>query len=137
MTKINTKELLTLAISARELSYSPYSNISVGAALLAKSGRVYLGANIENASYTPTVCAERTAFFKAITEGEREFVAIAVAGGERGGGAKRDFPPCGVCRQVMAEFCEGDFIIVWGNKESYTEATLSEILPASFNKSNL
>lgn len=137
MTKVNVKALLALAEEARGASYSPYSGISVGAALLTKTGKVYRGANIENASYTPTVCAERVAFFKAISEGERDFVAIAVAGGERGELSKADFPPCGVCRQVMAEFCSPEFQIIWGNSEKLTHKTLADILPHSFDKENL
>ena len=107
------RELMLLAEEARLKSYSPYSGFKVGAALLAKSGKVYLGCNIENASYTPTNCAERTAFFKAVSEGELEFEKIAIVGG-------RDEPkdlvaPCGVCRQVMAEFCDENFKIIVGN----------------------
>lgn len=137
MSKVNAKALLALAEEAREASYSPYSEISVGAALLTASGKVYRGANIENASYTPTICAERVAFFKAISMGERDFIAIAIAGGERGKPSKADFPPCGVCRQVMAEFCSGDFQVIWGNGEKITEKTLAEIMPFGFDKNNL
>ena len=135
--KIDARELLSRAIEARERSYCPYSNISVGAALLTKSGKIYLGHNIENASFTPTVCAERVAFFKAISEGEREFSAIAVAGGKRGEPSRADFPPCGVCRQVMGEFCGADFRVIWGDGEKITERTLGELLPDGFNKDNL
>ena len=107
----------------------------MGAALLAKSGKVYLGCNIENAAYTPTNCAERTAFFKAISEGELEFEKIAVVGG-------KDEPsefcaPCGVCRQVMAEFCSPDFPIILGNSKNLKKLTLSEILPYSFTPKDL
>ncbi len=137
MNNVNVKALLALAEEARGASYSPYSGITVGAALLTASGKVYRGANIENASYTPTICAERVAFFKAISDGERDFVAIAVAGGEKGQPSKADFPPCGVCRQVMAEFCPGNFRVIWGNGEKITDKTLREILPCSFDKSNL
>ena len=139
MEKMNytNEELYALANKARESSYCPYSGYSVGAALLTKTGKVYLGANIENASFSPTVCAERVAFFKAINEGERDFVAIAIAGGEVGKPAKPDFPPCGVCRQVMGEFCSPDFIVIWGNNEKITVKTLGEILPFGFNKSSL
>ncbi len=137
MNKVNVKALLALAEEAREASYSPYSGISVGAALLCASGKVYRGANIENAAYTPTVCAERVAFFKAISNGERDFIAIALAGGEVGKPSKADFPPCGVCRQVMAEFCSPDFQVVWGNGESITEKTLADILPYGFDKKNI
>ena len=137
MSTINVRALLAMAEEARESSYSPYSHITVGAALLTRSGKVYRGANIENASYTPTVCAERVAFFKAISEGERDFIAIAIAGGESGKGGKADFPPCGVCRQVMAEFCSDKFLVIWGNGDRITEKTLGEILPCGFDKSNL
>ena len=135
--KFNAKELILKAIEARGNSYCPYSNIAVGAALLTKSGKVYLGNNIENASFSPTVCAERVAFFKAISEGEREFSAIAIAGGKMGEPSQADFPPCGVCRQVIGEFCKGDFLVIWGDGEKITERTLAEILPDGFNKDNL
>ena len=120
-------ELIVLAEKARNLAYAPYSGFKVGAALLCENGKVYTGCNIENASFSPTVCAERVAFFKAIAEGERDFVAIAIAGG------KQDeqlvfCPPCGVCRQVMAEFCDKDFLIV-GKDEKYT---LEQLLPMGF-----
>lgn len=137
MNVINTKALLALAEEAREASYSPYSGITVGAALLTKEGKIYKGANIENASYTPTVCAERVAFFKAISEGERDFLAIAIAGGESGKPSKANFPPCGVCRQVMGEFCSKDFRVIWGNGDKITVRTLAEILPDGFDKTNL
>ncbi len=137
MSVINVRALLALAEEARKSSYSPYSGITVGAALITSSGRVYTGANIENASYTPTICAERVAFFKAINEGDRDFVAIAIAGGEKDKPSKADFPPCGVCRQVMAEFCHKDFYIIWGNGEKITKKTLSEILPDGFDRNNL
>ena len=137
MKKINSKELISMAISARAASYCPYSGIAVGAALLTVSGRVYLGANIENASFSPTVCAERVAFFKAISDGERDFLAIAVVGARADEAPAGDFPPCGVCRQVMAEFCTPDFLVLTGNEEKFTETTLGEILPFGFDKSNL
>ena len=137
MSIINTRALLALAEEARESAYSPYSGITVGAALLTKEGKIYKGANIENASYTPTVCAERVAFFKAISEGDRDFLAIAIAGGEAGAPSKADFPPCGVCRQVMGEFCRPDFHVIWGNSDKITVRTLAEILPDGFNKTNL
>ena len=137
MNIINAKALLAIAEEARSAAYSPYSGITVGAALLTKEGRIFKGANIENASYTPTVCAERVAFFKAISEGETEFLAIAIAGGEKDSPSKADFPPCGVCRQVMSEFCSGDFIVIWGNSEKITEKKLSEVIPFGFDKNNL
>lgn len=134
---INKRALLAMAEEARASSYSPYSGFTVGAALITADGKIYTGANIENASYTPTICAERVAFFKAISEGERRFIAIAIAGGEAGKGAKADFPPCGVCRQVMAEFCSADFHVIWGNGEKITDKTLGEILPFGFDNNNL
>lgn len=127
-------ELLRLATEARDRSYSPYSNYSVGAALLTKDGRIYQGCNIENASFTPTICAERTAFFKAIYDGERAFSAIAVIGS-----GESPAYPCGVCRQVMAEFCDGDFVIITSNRdgtEVVTE-TLDTMLPHRFGPKDL
>ncbi len=130
-------DLVKLALEAMGGSYSPYSGYKVGAALLSKSGKVYLGCNIENASYTPTVCAERTAFFKAISEGEREFHSIAIVGG-KDGDAKEFFTPCGVCRQVMLEFCEPcSFRVIFGKKDGYEVHTLSELVPFSFGKNNI
>ena len=130
------RELMLLAVEARKNSYSPYSNYRVGAALLGKSGKVYTGCNVENASYTPTNCAERTAVFKAVSEGEREFTAIAVVGGL--GDALSDFcAPCGVCRQVLSEFCDGDLRVIMGNPDNIKVAALCEILPYSFGKNDL
>lgn len=130
------KELMALAVEARKNSYSPYSNFRVGAALLGKSGKVYLGCNIENAAYTPTNCAERTAVFKAVSEGEKEFTAIAIVGGR--GETIADFcAPCGVCRQVLAEFCDEDFRLVLGNPDQIKTYTFAEILPLSFGKNDL
>ncbi len=129
------KELLQTAIQAREFSYAPYSNFRVGAALLGKSGRVYTGCNVENAAYTPTNCAERTAIFKAVSEGEREFSAIAIVGGKD---SLSDMcAPCGVCRQVLAEFCSGDLKIIMGNVQNIKVCTLSQLLPYSFGKSDI
>ena len=129
-------ELINIAVMAREMSYSPYSGFKVGAALLCKNGKVYTGCNIENAAYTPTNCAERTAVFKAVSEGEREFLAIAIVGGK--GNTLNDLcAPCGVCRQVLCEFCDGDFRIVLGTPESIKTVTLGDILPYSFGKGDL
>ena len=129
-------ELIIIAVKAREMSYSPYSGFKVGAALLCKNGKVYTGCNIENAAYTPTNCAERTAVFKAVSEGEREFLAIAIVGGK--GDTLNDLcAPCGVCRQVLCEFCDGDFRIVLGTPESIKTVTLGDILPYSFGKGDL
>ena len=125
-----------LALSAKEarsLAYSPYSGVTVGAALLGKSGKVYLGANVENASFSLTECAERVAIFKAITDGEREFEAIAIAGGKTDG-LSPCCTPCGVCRQVLAEFCSSDMPVILVTGESYTVHKLSELLPLGFDK---
>lgn len=129
------EELVSLAMEAMTHAYVPYSGYKVGAALLTSDGRVYQGCNIENASYTPTVCAERTAFFKAVYDGVREFSAIAVVGGKNGE-ITGLFPPCGVCRQVMREFCGDDFTVYLGgaNGEIMT-LTLKDILPYSFSAS--
>jgi cytidine deaminase len=129
-------ELIALAAQARKMAYAPYSGFCVGAALLGKSGKVYTGCNVENAAYTPTNCAERTAVFKAVSEGEREFAAIAIVGGK--GEEMSDFcAPCGICRQVLAEFCDGDFPVVLGTPEKYQAYTLAELLPFSFGKADL
>lgn len=130
------KELIELAIKARELAYAPYSNHKVGAALVGKSGKIYTGCNVENAAYSPTNCAERTAVFKAVSEGEREFTAIAIVGGI-GDKLSELCAPCGVCRQVLSEFCSGDLRIVMGTPDNITVSTLKDILPYSFGKSNL
>ena len=127
-----TKEqLLSMAKDAMQYSYSPYSGYKVGAALLCKDGSVYTGCNIENAGYSSTNCAERTAFFKAVSEGKREFTAIAICGG-KDGVTKGEFPPCGVCRQVMREFCEDDFLIHLESEDGTQTYTLNELLPVSF-----
>ena len=132
----DNKTLVNLAKEAMQKSYSPYSNFSVGAALLSKDGKIYTGCNIENASFSPTCCAERTAFFKAVSEGEKEFVAIAIVGGS--GDEPAEFcAPCGVCRQVLAEFCDGDFEVVLGTPENFKSYPLSELLPYSFGKKDL
>ncbi len=125
--------LIQKALEMLEFSYVPYSHFHVGAALLSKSGKVYGGCNIENSSYSPTNCAERTAFFKAVSEGVKDFDAIAVVGGHDG--IVKDFcPPCGVCRQVMREFCSKDFkIILAKTTKEYKVYTLEELLPESFS----
>ena len=126
------EELVELSKEAMLRAYAPYSGYQVGAALLCKDGTVYQGCNIENAAYGPTNCGERTAFFKAIYDGQREFTAIAVCGGKDGviTGA---FPPCGVCRQVMREFCDDDFLIYMVAEDGYKAVTLAELLPYSFS----
>ena len=129
-------ELIKLAMQARENSYAPYSDFHVGAALVGKSGKVYLGCNVENAGYSPTNCAERTALFKAVSEGERAFAAIAIVGGK--GDTLAEFcAPCGVCRQALAEFCDPDFRVVLGRVENVRVYTLAELLPFSFGKADL
>ena len=131
-------ELVNLAIEAREHSYSPYSHFAVGAALLTKSGKIYQGCNIENVSFTPTICAERTAFFKAVFDGEREFEAIAIVGGPADKPVSDLCAPCGVCRQVMREFCKDDFKIYLSKGDgSYMEASLIEMLPFGFSERDL
>lgn len=130
------RELLLKAVEARAFAYAPYSNHKVGAALVGKSGRIYTGCNVENAAYTPTSCAERTAVFKAVSEGEREFAAIAVVGGI-GESLSELCAPCGVCRQVLAEFCGKDLKIVMGTPDNVKVTTLGELLPYSFGKDNL
>ena len=131
------ERLAALALEARETAYCPYSGFAVGAALLAESGEIYTGGNIENAAYTPSNCAERTAFFKAVSAGERKFTAIAIAGG-RAGEAPADFcAPCGVCRQVMREFCADDFKILLAKAGAVKLYTLAQLLPESFSPDNL
>ena len=130
-------ELCKAAICALNNAYAPYSGYKVGAALLCGDGSVYMGCNIENASYSATVCAERTAIFKAVSEGKTDFSAIAIAGG-KDGVISGVFPPCGVCRQVIAEFCNPQFkILLVKNNEESEEYTLSELLPLSFNSDNI
>ena len=133
---MNKEQLMEHALEAMTHSYSPYSGIKVGAALLCSDGTVYGGCNIENVGFTPTVCAERTAFFKAIYDGHRDFKAIAVCGGKNGVPSGQ-FPPCGVCRQVMREFCKDDFQIILQNAEGGCDVfTLKDLLPVSFRPEN-
>lgn len=130
---MSPEKLMERALEARERSYCPYSGFSVGAALLCKNGKVYEGCNIENAAYTPTNCAERTAFFGAVAAGEREFEAIAVCGGKSGEASSEPCMPCGVCRQVMKEFCGEDFRIYVRNSDgSIEQFTLEQLLPHGF-----
>ena len=132
------QELVKKALSMRKMSYTPYSHFNVGAALLSADGTIYTGCNIENASYTPTNCAERTAFFKAVSEGARDFKAIAIAGGKEDAEELDYCPPCGVCRQVMSEFCRDDFKIILVKSETeYKEYTLTELIPERFTPDNL
>lgn len=126
-------DLIQLAQKARKQSYSPYSGFAVGAALLCTDGTVFIGCNIENAAFGPTVCAERTAIFKAISEGHREFSAIAVVGGPAEQEISQECPPCGVCRQVLREFCEDDFPVhLSADGETIRTLLLKELLPESF-----
>lgn len=126
------EQLVQEAMQALHFAYAPYSGFQVGAALLGKSGRVYRGCNVENAAFGPSNCAERTAIFKAVSEGEREFTAIAVVGG-KAGVVTEIFPPCGVCRQVMQEFCGPEFMIYMGRGDgSFVAARLDELLPYGF-----
>lgn len=135
---MDRKQLVSEALAAREFAYTPYSGFAVGAALLTKDRKIYRGCNIESATYTPTNCAERTAFFKAVSEGERSFEAIAIVGGPAGKPPVDFCFPCGVCRQVMAEFCKEDFKIIIGkSEEEYEEYTLDDILPHMFSEKDL
>lgn len=129
-------ELMQAAASAREGAYAPYSGFCVGAALLCRDGRVFTGCNIENAGYSATNCAERTAIFKAVSEGAREFVAIAVVGGQ----GKQVAPlcaPCGVCRQVLTEFCPDSLAVLLGTPERWEIHTLGELMPLSFSGNDI
>ena len=126
------QELIQLAKEAMTHAYAPYSGFRVGAALLCADGKVYQGCNIENAAYSPTNCAERTAFFQAVYDGHRDFSALAVCGG-KDGIISGFCPPCGVCRQVMREFCREDFpVYIAGPDGQYQTRTLSQLLPDSF-----
>ena len=132
---MNNSQLIEFALRARDSAYCPYSGFAVGAALLCADGSVYTGCNVENSAFSPTNCAERTAFFKAVSEGKREFEKIAVVGGDAQKEPSNYCSPCGVCRQVMKEFCKADFeIIIAINENDYKIMTLAEILPASFDK---
>lgn len=138
--QIDKELLIEKALEARKMSYSPYSHFQVGAAILTESGKIYTGANIENASYGATICAERTAAVKAIFEGERLFAAIAIAGSPEGT-AEEDFVysyPCGICRQFLREFALPDMVVyIKGPEDKIKETTLSELLPDSFGPEHL
>ena len=138
MEQVMIEKLIDTAIEQLKFSYTPYSNFKVGAALLAKNGEIFTGCNIENAPYTPTNCAERTAFFKAVSEGVREFRAICIVGG-KDGKLTEYTAPCGVCRQVMMEFCDPKTfqIILAVDKERYEIYTLEELMPLGFGPLNL
>ena len=128
------KDLIRVAKKARESAYSPYSDITVGAALLTRDGRIYTGANIENASYGATVCAERVALYSAIHNGDKSLEAIAIVGAKRGEESRLPFVPCGICRQTMREFCGGDFKIILESEDGHTVYTLDDLLPHGFGK---
>lgn len=133
---MSPEELICFAVKAMENAYAPYSGFQVGAALLCSDGKVYTGCNIENAAFGPTNCAERTAIFKAVSEGCRDFTAIAICGGKDG--KITDFcPPCGVCRQVMQEFCREDFPVYLAGPEDYKSLTLGELLPLGFGGNSI
>ena len=135
--KAMIEELCNKAAAMRERAYVPYSHFRVGAALLAESGRIYTGCNIENAAFTPGICAERTAFAKAVSEGEKHFLAIAIAGSPEQGPAQY-CPPCGVCRQVISEFCDSHFpIFLTKGGTDYKAYTLEELLPFRFGPDNM
>lgn len=135
------KKMISMAIEARSKAYAPYSEYSVGAALLCDDGSIYTGCNVENASYGATNCAERTAVFKAVSEGRRKFVAIAIVGGKKAATAKdMDYAfPCGICRQVLREFSDPEkmIVLICKNTEDYKEMTLAQLLPESFGPANL
>lgn len=138
MEKKQIQKMIDLAIEQLSFAYAPYSGFQVGAALLTKEGKMYTGCNIENAAYSPTNCAERTAFFKAVSEGERQFQAICIVGGKNG--VLTDYTaPCGVCRQVMMEFCNPDSfqIILAKDRKTYKIFSLRELLPMGFGPDNL
>jgi len=130
------QQLVAAAFEMLSKSYVPYSHFPVGAALLCRDGTLFTGCNVENAGFSATNCAERTAFFKAVSEGKREFVSIAICGG-KDGVAQELFPPCGVCRQVMREFCEDDFEIYLLAAEGIETYTLGQLLPTSFRPENI
>ena len=133
---ITDEELVQKAIEAMGFAYAPYSNYYVGAALLTDEDEVYTGCNVENASFSPTNCAERTAVFKAVSEGKRKFKAIAIVGGKKGV-MEGMFPPCGVCRQVLREFCDTDLKVLLGKPDGYMKTTLGDLLPYSFSPADL
>ena len=141
MTKLTMEEkqqLIRMALAAREKAYVPYSDFMVGAALRAADGRIFTGCNVENAAFTPTSCAERTALFKAVAEGVTAFTDIAVVGSRRGEVNRQITSPCGVCRQVLAEFCAPDMPVICANKKGeYKIMELSALLPEAFTKRNL
>lgn len=138
MERTQAQQLIRAAFAARRFAYTPYSHFKVGAALLARSGQVFTGCNIESASYSPTNCAERTALFKAVSEGVTEFSAIAIVGSREGEVNRIVTSPCGVCRQALFEFCGPDLTVIMArSEEDYLETTLGELLPYGFGPKNL
>lgn len=138
MERAQIQALIRAAFAAREFSYAPYSHFKVGAALLTADGAVYTGCNIENAAFTPTICAERTALFKAVSEGKLSFSAIVIVGGPEGRQSERITSPCGVCRQALYEFGGPSLkVILARSEEEYLLTTLEELLPHGFGPSNL
>lgn len=136
--KIEIPFLIQMAIQAKRYSYSPYSHFEVGSAILTKSGKIYTGCNIESASYSPTNCAERTALFKAVSEGEKEFLAVAVVGATKEEEISQFVSPCGVCRQMLYEFGGKDLLIILAKNEAeYQSFSLGELLPFAFGPENL
>ena len=133
---MESKELIEIAISVMKKAYTPYSHFKVGAALLCSDGTVYEGCNIENAAYGPTICAERVAFSSAVRDGYRKFDKIAIVGGNEGQLDSFTYP-CGVCRQVMREFCRGDFILIFSDGKEIKELTLDQMMPYSFTPDDL
>lgn len=133
----DVNKLCDLAKEAMLNAYAPYSNYMVGAALLCEDGSVYTGCNIENAGYSATICAERTAIFKAVSECKKKFTDIAVCGGKNGELNPFPYPPCGICRQVMREFCSGDFRIHMITSKGYQTYTLDELLPHGFGPEHI
>jgi cytidine deaminase len=130
-------ELALAADKAREKSICPYSGKSVGAALLCADGYIYTGANVESAAFSPTVCAERVALLRALHDGKREFLAIAISGGDMGKSVNSPFTPCGVCRQMLSEYCESEACVIVTTADGYDEYTLGELFPHSFGKESL
>ena len=138
MERTQAQQLIRAAFAARRFAYTPYSHFKVGAALLARNGQVFTGCNIESASYSPTNCAERTALFKAVSEGVTAFSAIAIVGSREGEVNRIVTSPCGVCRQALFEFCGPDLTVIMArSEEDYLETTLGELLPYGFGPKNL
>ena len=136
--EFDVKKLILQAMGARTKAYAPYSSFYVGAALLSKQGRVYPGCNVENSSYGATICAERVALFRAVQEGEREFRAIAIVGGPKEGKIENYAYPCGICRQVLGEFCGEDFLVIAAKSlDDYKVYTLGELMPHGFGGDQL